>query len=127
MNLHSPEIPITGAIKHFSDDKLHQGLGFEYQHRGGSVRRLCMFYTFLSTEPPSHIQSLLIQIGNSNWHQNIFNVFFLSILILQSPFFPYVNNEWINVIQTLVSLVFIIYIEMHCKIHITCCKENIKY
>ena len=76
MSLHSPEIAITGAIKHFFDDKLHQGLGLEHQHRGESVRILCMFYTFLSTEPPSHNQSLLIQIGNSNRHQNIFNVFF---------------------------------------------------
>ena len=82
MSLHSPEIAITGAIKHFSGDILHQGLGLEHQHRGGPVRRLCMFYTFLSTEPPSHIQSLLTQIRNSNRHQNIFNVFFLSILIL---------------------------------------------
>lgn len=76
MKLHNSELATTGAIKDSSRDNLHQELGLEHQHRGGPVGRLCMFYTFLSTEPPSHNQSLLIQIGNSNRHQNIFNVFF---------------------------------------------------
>ena len=104
-------LTITGAIKGSSRDKLYQELGLEYFQQRRWMRLLCLLFKFLSTGQPSSIHNLRPQMRNCQRHPNTFHVFPNTSKTL---FFHMSLMNGINLIQTFVGLVTIIFFVMHC-------------
>ena len=85
-------------------------VGLQYLQQRRWIRRLCLFYKFLSTTQPSRIHNLFPQMRNSHRHPNSSMYFLVELNTSKILFLHMLLMNGIKLIQTFVALVIIKFI-----------------
>ena len=87
-------LPITGAIRGTSKEKLYQELGFESLKDRRWLRRLCYLYKIVNTKQPAYLYDLIPPFQRSSRNKGCIYEPFCRTVSFKNSFLPYAIKEW---------------------------------